>query len=47
MSCSNQFSPLADIVSLESLEEAKAPFASFERYRTRRLTKHGCVGTIA
>ena len=33
MNCWNQFFPLADIVSLESLEEAKAPFASFERIR--------------
>jgi hypothetical protein len=33
MDCWNQF-PLADIVSLESLEEAKAPFGSFERIRS-------------
>ena len=31
MDCWNQFFGLAEIVPLSSLEEAKAPFASFER----------------
>ena len=31
MDCWNQFFGLAEIVPLNSLEEAKAPFASFER----------------
>jgi hypothetical protein len=31
MDCWNQFFGLAEIVALNSLEEAKAPFASFER----------------
>ncbi len=31
MACWNQFFALADLVSLDSLEETKSPFAGFER----------------